>query len=354
MYDERYIVLTDHFSGTARHRIVEMQSGISASQELNDQFNNLLSDVSIFGLLVTIQNEQLVPLTTLPSKGSDFTANLSSLSSHLQPNEALYILLRRRPSPPGLLAISYVPDSAKVRQKMLFASTRLTLVRELGSEHFAESIFATTPEELTAAGFAKHEKHAELAAPLTEEERTLGEVKRAEAEEGRGTGVREIHLSKNMNMPVDADAVAALSEMARGEGSGIVTLKINPSTEVVELLPNSSTPSSVDELVQSIDDKEPRFTFWRYKHVHGGEEQSPALFFYTCPAAAGKSIKFRMMYPLMKRAVITTAESECGLKVEKKFEVEEPSEITEKSILEDLHPQAEARQGFRRPKRPGR
>lgn len=325
-----------------------------ASQELISQFNNLLSDTSIFGLLVTIEGEQLVPRTTLPSAGSDFSANLTSLTSHLQPNEALYILLRRRSTPPGLLAISYVPDSAKVRQKMLFASTRLTLVRELGSEHFAESIFTTTPEELTAAGFAKHEKHSELAAPLTEEERTLGEVKRAEAEEGRGTGVREIHLSKTMNMPVAADAVEALSELGRGGGSGIVTLKINPGTEIVELLPNSSTPSSVDELVRSIDDKEPRFTFWRYTHTHAGEEQSPVLFFYTCPAAAGKSIKFRMMYPLMKRAVITAAENECGVKVEKKFEVEEPSEITEKGVHDDLHPQAEVRQAFRRPKRPGR
>jgi twinfilin len=304
---------------------------------------------------VTIQGEQLVPVTTLPARGQDFAANLSALSPHLQPNEAVYALLRRRAAPaPGLIAVSYVPDSAKVRQKMLFASTRLTLVRELGSEHFLETLFATTPEELTAAGFDRHEKHTELAAPLTEEERTLGEVKRAEAEEGRGTGVREIHLSKSMNMPVAAEAVAALSEMARGEGSGIATLKINPATEVVELLPSSSSPSSVDELVRSIDDQEPRFTFWRYTHVHGGEEQSPVLFFYTCPAAAGKSIKFRMMYPLMKRAVITAAENECGLKVEKKFEVEEPSEITEKGVLDDLHPQAEVRTAFRRPKRPGR
>lgn len=332
-----------------------MQSGIAASQELVSQFNNLLSDTSIFGLLVTIQGEQLVPVTTLPSQGSDFSANLSALAPHLKPDEALYALLRRSPAPPGLVAVSYVPDVAKVRQKMLFASTRLTLVRELGSEHFAETIFATQADELTPEGFRRHDKHTELAAPLTEEERTLGEVKRAEAESSRGTGVREIHLSKTMNMPVDAGAVAALSEMARGEGPGIVTLKINPATEVVEMLPNSgSSPASVGELAGSIDDKEPRFTFWRFTHTHAGEEQSPVLFFYTCPAAAGKSIKFRMMYPLMKRAVITAAESECGLKVEKKFEVEEPSEITEKSVLDDLHPQAEVKTAFRRPKRPGR
>jgi len=32
----------------------------------------------------------------------------------------------------GCVAVTYVPDKAPVRQKMLYASTRLTLTRELG------------------------------------------------------------------------------------------------------------------------------------------------------------------------------------------------------------------------------
>lgn len=61
-----------------------------------------------------------------------------------------------------------------------------------------------------------------------------------------------------------------------------------------------------------------------------------------------------MLYPLMKRAVLTVAENEAGLKLEKKFELEEPSEIIEQDVLNDLHPQVSVRQGFSRPKRPGR
>lgn len=79
------------------------------------------------------------------------------------------------------------------------------------------------------------------------------------------------------------------------------------------------------------------------------------LFFYTCPVTPGnKAIKNRMMYPLMKRAVLEVADREAGLKLEKRFEVEEPAEITEQMVLDDLHPKAVARQGFSRPKRPGR
>lgn len=67
-----------------------------------------------------------------------------------------------------------------------------------------------------------------------------------------------------------------------------------------------------------------------------------------------KAIKDRMLYPLMKRAVLDIASTECGLEVEKKFEVEEPSEITEASVLDELHPKVEVKKGFNRPKRPGR
>lgn len=67
-----------------------------------------------------------------------------------------------------------------------------------------------------------------------------------------------------------------------------------------------------------------------------------------------KAIKDRMMYPLMKRAVLEMASGECGLTVDKKFEVEEPSEITEESVLDELHPKIEVKKAFSRPKRPGR
>ncbi|KAJ3474841.1 hypothetical protein NLG97_g9671 [Lecanicillium saksenae] len=333
-------------------KVCEMQSGISASQELHEQFSSLLSSSSTFALLVGIEKESLVPIASVPS-ASSFSSDLNSLQSHIKPNAALYAIIRRYDAAPKLAAVTYVPDAAPVRQKMLFASTRLTLTRELGLEHFRESLFFTLPDEFTEAGFKKADAHAKLEAPLTEEERTLGEVKRAEQEAGAGTGTREIHLSKSLAMPVSEDAIAALKDM---QGSRAVTmLKINPATEAVELVPESPNPNSISELSQAISSTEPRFTFYRYKHTHNGEEQSPLLFFYTCPASAGaKSIKNRMMYPLMKRAVLTIADQTAGLTIEKKFEVEETSEVTEQLVLDDLHPKPAARQGFSRPKRPGR
>lgn len=165
-------------------------------------------------------------LLTASSPSATFADNINTLVlPALADSEPLYLLLKRYDSAPRLVAVSYIPDTAKVRQKMLFASTRLTLVRELGREHFRETIYATTRDELTPEGFEKHDKHEQLEAPLTEEERSLEGVKQAEAVEGaRGTGSREIHLSQHMAMPVQDAALEALKELKPDGGRTLVTL----------------------------------------------------------------------------------------------------------------------------------
>lgn len=122
-------------------------------------------------------------------------------------------------------------------------------------------------------------------------------------------------------------------------------------------MPESPSPANITELTQAISSTEPRFTFYRYTHTHNGQETSPILFVFTCPetTTGHKALKYRMMYPLMKRAVVNIGEKEAGLTLAKRFELETPDELTEQSVLDDLHPRATTgRQGFSRPKRPGR
>jgi twinfilin-like protein len=168
----------------------------------------------------------LTPVAVLSPSSSSFAKDVSLLETHLQPKEALYIILRRYPSstPAPFIVITYIPDDAPVRQKTLFASTRLTLVRELGIERFRETIFATTKEELSKEGFEKHDKHVKLEAPLTEEERTLGDVKRKEAEEGRGLGERRSHVSSGVSMPISSEAVQALKGLSEEGASNLVQI----------------------------------------------------------------------------------------------------------------------------------
>ncbi|KAL3425011.1 cofilin/tropomyosin-type actin-binding protein [Phlyctema vagabunda] len=329
-----------------------MQSGISASNELKTAFQTLVSSPSQRGLLCTITSEALTPLKVLEPATSSFSNDLALLAPNLEPKVALYIILRRfdDSDPAPFVAITYVPDSAPVRQKMLFASTRLTLVRELGIERFRETIFVTTPEELTKEGFEKHDKHVQLKAPLTEEEQTLGEVKRKEAEEGGGSMQRKSHTSVGISMPVSNDALSALRGLASDSGDNLVQLKINIATETMELAAASETPISA--LPTTISSSEPRYSFYRYTHDFNGQTQSPILFFYTCPP--GSKVKERMMYAASSRSAQQIAGEEAGLTIDKKIEAGSPDEIDENSIDDDLHPKVQVKKAFDRPKRPGR
>ncbi|KAL8936106.1 MAG: hypothetical protein Q9216_005098, partial [Gyalolechia sp. 2 TL-2023] len=156
-----------------------MQSGISASPDLHSTFHTYLSTPALFALLITITAERLEPLLTIsfPTSTSTFLSSLSALTPHLTPTQPLYIILRhprdnvhQQQQEPPFTAITYIPDHAPVRAKTLFASTRLTLVRELGAEKFSDQVFATEAADLSRDGWEKWEEHGKGEAPLTREE----------------------------------------------------------------------------------------------------------------------------------------------------------------------------------------
>jgi twinfilin-like protein len=170
-----------------------------------------------------------VPLTTILLQ-SDFSSDLSQLASHLSPNSARYVLLKLAPGEPdGYAAVTYVPNAAPVREKMLFASTRLTLVRELGIERFRETLFATEAAELTAEGWAKHQKHSTQAAPLTQEEEGQAGLREAEAQESGGTTARKGHVGTKLDaIPTEDGLEEKLSELMKEGNEGLLVQLVSP------------------------------------------------------------------------------------------------------------------------------
>lgn len=326
-----------------------MQSGISASQELKSALGELIVSSTQRGLIARIDKETIVPGATISSSASTFLDDLSNLSTHVKPNEALYILLRRADSlaspDKSLVAVTYVPNAAPVRQKMLFASTRLTLVRELGGEHFPESIFTTEADELTAQGWQKHVQHTESSNPLTAEEQSLQDIKDAEALESRGTRGQSLAQGGRLAIRADDEIAGALQKLSQG-GDNLVQLRMDAQTETLRLVSSSSaTPSSI---AQAIDPKEPRYSFYRHD-----DADASIVFISTCPSAA--KIKERMLYAASRGNVVSLAQNEGGLKVAKKLEATNPEEVTEEVIQDEFKVEkVEVKQGFSKPKRPGR
>lgn len=68
--------------------------------------------------------------------------------SYLEDDKPSYILVRldekNEAGEYNWLFLSYVPDHAKIRDKMLYASTRATLTKELGDYRFTDNIYGTT------------------------------------------------------------------------------------------------------------------------------------------------------------------------------------------------------------------
>ena len=276
-----------------------------------------------------------------------------TVHSLLSTTKATYIILRRHdPSnADAYVVVTFVPDTAPVRQKMLFASTRLTLVRELGVEKFRETLFATDPKELTVDGWKAHEASGASAAPLTAEEQGQRALKEAEDEEGAriGTGGRKSHVL-GMGMAHETGVEDALSAFGSGSGDNLIQLKLDVAKESIQLVGTSSV--SPAQLAGTISDSEPRYAFYRYEHEFGGQQLSPIVFLYSCPT--GSKVKERMVYASSRKFVSEKLAEENGIKVEKRLEASSPSDFTEKMLSEEFHPQSEAKSSFARPKRPGR
>jgi twinfilin-like protein len=284
----------------------------TASNELIEAFKSLQSDTSLRGLLITIEKESLVPSKTIPSTSSDFSADLSNLTPHLTPTQPLYILLRQD-NASTFVAITYVPNTAPVRQKMLFASTRLTLVRELGIESFGEQIFVENAEELSVEGWRKHQKHVQQENPLTEEERNLVDIKNAEATEVGGTSRRGAgYGSGGLKMQAGEGVVEALSNLQEG---GLVSLKIDTS-ETIVLAEAPASGIGAGDLAQRISNTEPRYSVYKYSYSGASGPETASIFIYTCPTAT--KVKDRMVYASSRRSAEVLAEQGAGLKLDKK------------------------------------
>jgi twinfilin-like protein len=229
---------------------------------------------------------------------------------------------------------------------MLFAATRLTLLRELGGEHFPETVFCTEAIELTEKGWERHLAHEKEGNPLTKEEQDLEDIKHAEALESRGTQGRSLTQGGKLALRADNDIAAALSTLGQGGRDNLVQLRMDGKTETLQLASVSS--SSPSQLANAIDGSEPRFSFYRYDDAEGS-----IVFVSTCPSIA--KIKDRMLYAASRSNVVLLAQNEGGLKVAKRIEVTNPVEMTEGVLREEFKAaNVEEKKNFAKPKRPGR
>ena len=75
------------------------------------------------------------------------------------------------------LMISWSPDSASIRNKMLYASTKATLKKEFGSGQIKDDLYGNIKEDISFKGYQKHVVSAAAPGPMSREELEREEVR---------------------------------------------------------------------------------------------------------------------------------------------------------------------------------
>ncbi|CAO3590240.1 unnamed protein product [Absidia cylindrospora] len=270
-----------------------------------------------------------------------FAQDYQKVDTYLEDKTPTYLLVRTDERTTAMeykwLFLCYVPDGAKVREKMLYASTKATLTKELGDSKFTDFIYGTQKSEFSQDGYKKHMAHKNADAPLTQRERELAEIKAAEVQavtDYQGTSTRKTY-APGVAFPFASTAIESLQALKQAKADrshNFVSLLLNKET--VEL-DNASTVD-VKNIKNRIETNAPRFTFYVFEHQHQGESKEAIVFIYTCPPSS--KIREKMLYSSSKANVITGATKEADITILKKFETSDPSDVTEEYLLEDLYP----------------
>lgn len=314
------------------------QSGIKVSSELNSTITRLAKEIR--ALKISILNETLEANGELPAAES-FEEDLHKVATLVDDNEAAYILVRKDDD--SYIFISFVSDGAKVKDKMIYASTRNTLSRELGSK-ISSSHFATTKEELSKSALITLGQTDPSDKPLSEREKELENVRAAEHEHVVSTQTKRAIASSGVSFPISQAAEEALNVLKTTAVSRMVSLLINTKTETIDLADHKELP--LDELASAVPSDQPRYTFFSWVHEVEGAGITTQCFIYTCPSSS--KVRERMLYSSNRQSIIASS----GLTIDHKYEAEE---LDLDYLKSRLSPPKEVKStGFSRPKRPGK
>ncbi|KAJ2804279.1 Twinfilin-1 [Coemansia guatemalensis] len=326
------------------------QSGIRVSEELSSKFRVELSeDATLRTIKVSIVDEELQATSEHRLQGT-LLDDLAQVPELLGEAEPCYLLIRLDSEESRWLLATYVPDSAQVRDKMLYASTKASLTKALGESYFVDSMFGTTRKEFSPEGYQQHRRHVESTAPLTEREQEMIRIKDMESSviDAPTMDSRRSHVSQNA-YPLQDQAKEAMQNFANGTVN-FVLLRVDSGDELVKLV-SAETLQSHEELAKAIPTDIPTYTLYWY-------DSTTSIFIYACPLTT--SVRERMVCSTFRRG-FTKSASDMGINVDIRLEFDSPAEITPAALSEGVSDKAPSAQSpaiqppkFKRPAPPSR
>lgn len=319
------------------------QSGITASQALLDTFKSLESNALI--AKVSEDNTELVPDDF--SGSGDLSAIFSQLHSYLSktyPHPAYIIIALSKQE---YAFISFIPDDAPIRQKMLYASTKNTLITSLGSNNFPKSKnFAWTElDEVSFDYFQRVTKVSDNSGVMSKDERILDEINSLQdltlASQGQQykKQLPSMHSSSRENKLLYEFETLLKKEFdtlqSNDNNSKLITFNIDVPKEILVLTSSEENvlrSTLISHLSKANPVAQPQYSIYNY-------HPKKFAFIYSCPS--GSKVKDRMIYASSKLGLITHLSqvlAEHNLKIDKSLEVGDLDEL-ELSELDDSEPE---------------
>lgn len=285
----------------------------------------------------------------------DCLRDFDALHSHVEAHKPRYIVFRLDEDNEYAF-ITYVPDMADVRQKMLYASSANTVQRQLGGrERFRHALYWNDLADVSSRGWREHLAHVQAPDPTSEAEAreaaTLGGLV------GAGTSGARSHLAEvgsdnskdnddAWRAPEDKDSVVAFVQQHQPATGRALRVSVDPTTERLCAEPHHEIESDRDFFAEG------KPAYMLYPRPGG------ALYFvYTCPPAS--SVRDKMLYSFKKDIVTRlVAQHKPALQV---LEASEPDDLSHHNLFATSPPKNENapepvvnKPRFNRPKPPGR
>jgi twinfilin len=148
-------------------------------------------------------------------------------------NEATLIVFcldsRSQGTPAKWVLLAWIPDDCKVRDKMLYSSSREDLKRSLGLGYFAGEYYANSRSDLTWAQFVDYIGRERTDGPLTMKEQLILEEKALTHSESHSTKATAMGA---LPFQLSAAVIAALAQLQAGEVNWV---EMSLDQETVEL-----------------------------------------------------------------------------------------------------------------------
>jgi len=324
-------------------------SGIPVSQSLKETFGNAIIGSQVRLIKVIIDNEELVDAASKNQKGN-FEQDFNLIPELLEKDKACYIIYILEQSKSVLFC--YVPDKCKVKDKMIYASSRSNLKQNLGTNFFVDEVFGTVLDDFSLKGYQHHVQSKKSEAPLTEQELLKKQETFSSAEIYTGGSTTYVH---GVAFPVEKAALEATKKVV---GGSISYTQIAIDCDNEKIICDHTENVDFGGLGKKIRLDEPRFHFFSYKHQFEGKSVNSIVFIYSCPDGSHGSksapVRMRMLYSSSK-ANVAEIITQCGGKIAAKLEINTPEDLNETTLFEMLHPPKENKaESFSKPSKPGK